>query len=75
MNGEVCCILGICCPPGSQEQRNALATELVNDGVVSVEDAKKVSTWVLKHFDLAEYGTLALYRSSIIKHAGKIKKK
>ena len=23
-NGEVCCILGVCCPPGSAEQRTAL---------------------------------------------------
>jgi hypothetical protein len=23
-NGEVCCILGVCCPPGSAEQREAL---------------------------------------------------
>ena len=23
-NGEVCCILGVCCPPGSVEQREAL---------------------------------------------------
>lgn len=24
MNGEVCCILGVCCPPGSPRQREAL---------------------------------------------------
>ena len=23
-NGEVCCILGVCCPPGSTEQKDAL---------------------------------------------------
>jgi len=25
-NGEVCCILGVCCPAGSQAQRAALVT-------------------------------------------------
>lgn len=27
-NGEVCCILGVCCPPGSSEQRQALVREI-----------------------------------------------
>lgn len=27
-NGEVCCILGVCCPPGSSEQREALIREV-----------------------------------------------
>lgn len=27
-NGEVCCILGVCCPPGSAAQREALVHEV-----------------------------------------------
>lgn len=27
-NGEVCCILGVCCPPGSEAQRTALVHEV-----------------------------------------------
>ena len=27
-NGEVCCILGVCCPAGSEAQREALVHEL-----------------------------------------------
>jgi hypothetical protein len=60
MNGEVCCILGICCPPNSAEQTNALAAELVKDKVCSENpEAHKVAHWVLKHFDLAPKGTVA----------------
>ena len=27
-NGEVCCILGVCCPPGSAEQLAALTDSI-----------------------------------------------
>lgn len=27
-NGHACCILGVCCPPGSAEQRATLAKEI-----------------------------------------------
>lgn len=70
MNGEVCCILGVCCPAGSDGQVNALAVELVKDGICSENpDASRVAAWVLKHFDLAEKGTLDALRASYVKHA------
>lgn len=60
MNGEACCILGVCCPPRSQEQADALAHEMVVDRVcVDQKDARRVAKWMLKHFDLAPQGTLA----------------
>lgn len=66
MNGEVCCILGVCCPQGSTEQRDALATELVKDAVCSEHDeAKNVAAWVLKHFDLAPPGSLSVFKGEI----------
>ena len=70
MNGEVCCILGVCCPPGSEAQTTALASELVKDGVCSENpEAHKVAQWVLRHFDLAPAGTLTEFKKSIAKMA------
>lgn len=59
MNGEVCCILGICCPPASAQQHEALEKEMVKDLKCSADDAKKHAAWTLKHFDLAPKGTLS----------------
>lgn len=67
MNGEVCCILGVCCPPGSAAQASALAKELVKDGVCAeVNEAHRVAVWVLKHFDLAPAGTLTPFKTAIV---------
>jgi len=73
MNGEVCCILGVCCPPGSEAQAASLAKEMVKDGVCSENpEAQRVAAWVLKHFDLAPAGTLTQFKHAIVqvvKHA------
>ena len=79
MNGEVCCILGVCCPPpspealaeGGDKRAKALAKEMVKDGIVGEEKAQKVADWIFKHFDLAEAGTLQPFVASIAKHAKK----
>lgn len=67
MNGHVCCILGVCCPPGSQEQVDALAAEMEKDGVGD----RKTAAWVLKHFDLAPAGSLAQFKNDVAKMARK----
>lgn len=69
MNGEVCCILAVCCPPGSQKQNRALVTELVKAGVCDEEYAPKVATWILKNFDLAPAGTLTDFKAALAKLA------
>lgn len=67
MNGEICCILGVCCPPGSDAQAAALAKEMVNDGVCSENpEAQRVAAWMLKHFDLAPAGTLMQFKHGIV---------
>ena len=63
-NGEVCCILGVCCPPAEAEA--ALALELEHAGV-SPEDAKKAAKHMLKEYDLAEAGTLTPLKNSFAK--------
>lgn len=60
MNGEVCCILGICCPP--QQRAAALAKELCHDLDSPLcgdpEQAAQVAEYIFKHFDLAPAGKL-----------------
>ena len=68
MNGEVCCILGVCCPPGSARQVRALEEEMVKAGCASA-DAEKMAPWILQHFDLAPAGTLAPFRDAIVRMA------
>ena len=69
MNGKVCCILGVCCPPGSQEQQDALAAELVKDTGCTENAAKKTAEWILKHFDLAPKHSLEVLKSEVARLA------
>jgi hypothetical protein len=55
-NGEVCCILGVCCPP--ERRRDVLAASLVRDVGCDQKDAVEIADWVVERFDLAPRGTL-----------------
>lgn len=48
----ICCLLAICCPPESAEQRAALASFLVRQGV-DANAAESAANAVLDHFALA----------------------
>lgn len=56
-----CCILGVCCPPGSAEQRAALAQFLMdataNDdaGAVSHDACMKMAAALLADFKLVSH--------------------
>lgn len=65
MNGTVCCILGVCCPSQSDEQRVALAHEIESDLGCTPEEARKHADWIIDNFDLAPAGTLTAYRDAI----------
>lgn len=66
MNGEVCCILGVCCPPLSARQQSAFVKELIADAVVTDPDAAaRVAKWVLTHFDLAPAGSLTALKTTV----------
>lgn len=70
MNGEVCCILGICCPPASRKQITALAKQIrVDYPQVPMQYAEQAAEWILKNFDLAPAGTLNGYARAIAKIA------
>ncbi len=70
MNGEVNCILGVCCPEGSEAQVDALALEM-EKGLpeLDAEYLHACARWVLENFDLAEKGTLTKIKASIARLA------
>ncbi len=62
------CLTGVCCPPATQAE--ALADAMLMDGVCGEPDeAKQIAKWLLRHFDLAEAGTLAALKKSIARLA------
>lgn len=83
MNGEVCCILGICCPP--EQRAAALSRELKKyvrqqrllhgrtpaetQAIDEVVDA--ISVHLLDEFDFAPAGTLHPLFSAVAVHAQK----
>jgi hypothetical protein len=66
-NGEVCCILQVCCPPAEAE--DALARELVEHADMSEAEAQKAAKHMIKEYDLAAPGTLKPLKDSIAKIA------
>lgn len=63
-NGIRCCILGICCPPGSPAAKKALEDEinagLDTSGWTEDEDSEScipaIASWILDNYDLAPKG-------------------
>lgn len=53
-NGEVCCILGVCCPPA--KRRGTMIAHLAADTGVSTAHAEAAVDWVLERFDLGPKG-------------------
>lgn len=74
-NGDVCCILGVCCPPRSPDQTSALARELVAAGVLDETQAAAVAAWILESYDLAPPGSLDDLKKEIAKMVRKSDKK
>lgn len=68
MNGEVCCILGICCPPESQARVEALAREIEKDHKCTPDVAYRMAAWTLKHFALAPK-SLEPFIVDVVKHS------
>ena len=66
-NGEVCCILGVCCPPAAAQKK--LAEMLAKVGGVDQATATKQAAYVFEAFDLAPAGTLGALKAEIARHA------
>lgn len=75
MNGEVCCILGVCCPP--EQRAQALANEMEKDGCFDAsrlskkDKAYRVAAYIFKHFDLVPAGTGVPLMKAAAAHAKK----
>ena len=62
------CMTGVCCPPAAQIE--ALGGAMVSEGICrEPAEAQRVAAWLLKHFDLAEAGTLTKLKKSIARLA------
>lgn len=55
-NGEVCCLLQICCPPDQQTAQ--LSSHLEKDTGCPKEYADAVASYMTERFDFAPRGTL-----------------
>ena len=70
-NGKVCCILGVCCPPGSPAQREALAEALgavqldAEGGLGERTSDRAKADWLLDNFDFAPKDSLTEFKSAI----------
>ena len=52
-NGAECCAIGVCCPPGSEEQRAAATMIIQRDANLSSVDARKAVDALLTHVAFA----------------------
>lgn len=77
-NGHGNCIFGVCCPPESESQVEALAGEIdaATGGALSKgkdEDSEGwawgIARWILKTYDLAPKGSLQAFKDSIRDYA------
>lgn len=64
-NGEICCLLQVCCPPISQERVDEVARELVKDTICDEAQAQRVAEWLIDRIDNAFGGTLVALLSSV----------
>lgn len=70
-NGQACCILGVCCPPGSAAQLEALTTALAEGTGRMPAEARVYADYILSTYDLAPRGSLGDFKAAIAKMAGK----
>lgn len=52
-NGAECCAIGVCCPPGSEEQRVAATMIIQRDANLSSTDARKAVDALMAHVAFA----------------------
>lgn len=56
-NGEVCCILGVCCPPA--EARAKMVSEFQKVSGYDADGCEKIAAFLEERFDFAPKGTIA----------------
>ena len=70
-NGEVCCILGVCCPP--EQREDEAVTVLARDMGIPEEHARAAFCWFDERFDFAPKGLLQPLIDYVAQHAKKQK--
>ena len=66
-NGEVCCILGVCCPPAAAREK--LSVEIEKVAGCDAETSRKCADWLLDTFDFAPKGSLDQFKVDIARMA------
>ena len=70
MSDPACCILAVCCPPGSERQRETFAEELAKAvNYLDPEVARQCANYVLDHFDLAPKDSITAFKTEIARMA------
>lgn len=71
MSDPACCILAVCCPPGSDRQREALAKALeaaeLDAGAAATH--RTYADWIVDRFDLAPKGSLEALKGEVARMA------
>ena len=67
-NGEVCCILGVCCPPSSAVRRASFVSHVVAEVGMDPAHAEKMVDWLDVRFDFAPKGTMQPLIDAIAGH-------
>lgn len=68
-NGHANCILGVCCPPRSTKQKQALAEEMAKALSGTTESYEDIAAWMVNNFDLAPPGSLTAFKTEIARLA------
>jgi hypothetical protein len=68
-DGQVCCILGVCCPPAASglasEAQRVMLAELLSRHATH----RALADWLLDTFDFAPHGSLTHLKAELIRHA------
>ena len=68
-NGQQCCAAGVCCPPSSPKQREALAAMMemiTTQFYVSPDHTKQIADWLLDHFDIGPKGSMDFTKAATL---------
>lgn len=68
MNGHANCILAVCCPPRSPQQKIALYEDM-SKALGETPSLKEVCHWVSENLDLAPAGSLEAFKAEIARLA------
>ena len=69
IEGNVCCILEVCCGGNASLAIEALTEKIVKETEFKKKDAEVIAKWIFTSFDLAPHGTIGDFKELIAKMA------